>query len=206
MSLFSQLNFRYAVHDPKDLPPDEGIEVAFAGRSNAGKSTAINVLSNRKKLAFVSKTPGRTQALNFFEMGPRQFLVDLPGYGYAAVPEKEQQRWDGLISTYIKDRNSLILLVIIADARHGLTALDQYLLDWMAPSKKPVLVLMSKADKLTRQQGLQQLRSVEKQLSTYPAESSAILFSALNKTGVREAQGAITRFVTGTKKPPVKGE
>ena len=101
MSLFSQLEFRYAVHQIADMPPDQGAEVAFAGRSNAGKSTAINALANRRKLAFVSKTPGRTQAINFFDMGSHCSLVDLPGYGYAKVPKPEQERWDALISTYI---------------------------------------------------------------------------------------------------------
>lgn len=129
MSLFSQLQFRYAVHNLADMPPDRGMEVAFAGRSNAGKSTAINALANRRKLAFVSKTPGRTQALNFFDMGKDCFLVDLPGYGYAAVPGKEQDRWSELISAYILNRNSLKLLIIVADARHGITPLDHYLLD-----------------------------------------------------------------------------
>jgi GTP-binding protein len=95
------------------MPPDRGAEVAFAGRSNAGKSTAINTIANRRRLAFVSKTPGRTQAINFFDMGNQSALVDLPGYGYAAVPRHEQERWDNLIGNYIANRNSLILLVII---------------------------------------------------------------------------------------------
>lgn len=195
MSLFSQLEFRYAVHQIADMPPDHGVEVAFAGRSNAGKSTAINALANRRKLAFVSKTPGRTQALNFFEMANRRFLVDLPGYGYAAVPGREQERWSELISTYITRRNALKLLVLVADVRHGITPLDHYLLDWLAPTGKPVHVLLTKADKLTRQQAMTALKQAKMELAHHPVESSVQIFSGLRKTGVREAQIAIARYL-----------
>lgn len=193
MSLFSQLEFRYAVHQIADMPPDHGVEVAFAGRSNAGKSTAINALANRKKLAFVSKTPGRTQALNFFEMANRCFLVDLPGYGYAAVPGREQERWSELISTYIIQRSALKLLVLVADARHGITPLDHYLLDWLTPTGKPVHVLLTKADKLTRQQAAAALKQATADLARHAVESSVQIFSGLRKTGVREAQVAIAK-------------
>lgn len=193
MSLFSQLQFRYAVHNLADMPPDRGMEVAFAGRSNAGKSTAINALANRRKLAFVSKTPGRTQALNFFDMGKDCFLVDLPGYGYAAVPGKEQDRWSELISAYILNRNSLKLLIIVADARHGITPLDHYLLDWLTPTGKPVHVLLTKADKLTRQQADAALKQAVADVADHPVESSVQLFSGLRKTGVREAQAVIAK-------------
>ena len=193
MSLFSQLEFRYAVHQVADMPPDQGAEVAFAGRSNAGKSTAINALANRRKLAFVSKTPGRTQALNFFDMGSHCFLVDLPGYGYAAVPGREQERWSELISTYIMNRNSLKLLILVADARHGITPLDHYLLDWLAPTGKPVHVLLTKADKLTRQQAAAALKAATAELARHPVESSVQLFSGLRKTGIREAQAVVMK-------------
>jgi len=193
LSLFSQLEFRYAVHNLSDMPPDQGREVAFAGRSNAGKSTAINALANRKKLAFVSKTPGRTQALNFFGLGENRFLVDLPGYGFAAVPGKEQERWSELISTYIKNRKSLKLLVIVSDIRHGITPLDHYLLDWLAPTGKPVHVLLTKSDKLTRQQAGKALTLAMAELARHTIESSVQIFSGLRKIGVREAQAAIAR-------------
>ena len=193
MSLFSQLQFRYAVHHFADMPPDRGMEVAFAGRSNAGKSTAINALANRRKLAFVSKTPGRTQALNFFDMGKDCFLVDLPGYGYAAVPDREQDRWSELISTYILNRKSLKLLIIVADARHGITPLDHYLLDWLTPTRKPVHILLAKADKLTRQQASAALKQATADLARHPVESTVQLFSGLRKTGVREAQAVIAK-------------
>lgn len=193
MPLFSQLEFRYAVHQIADMPPDQGAEVAFAGRSNAGKSTAINALANRRKLAFVSKTPGRTQALNFFDMGSHCFLVDLPGYGYAAVPGREQERWSELISTYIINRNSLKLLVLVADARHGITPLDHYLLDWLAPTGKPVHVLLTKADKLTRQQATAALKAATTELARHPVEASVQIFSGLRKTGIREAQAVVMK-------------
>lgn len=193
MSLFSQLEFRYAVHQLSDMPPDQGAEVAFAGRSNAGKSTAINALANRRKLAFVSKTPGRTQAINFFDMGNHCSLVDLPGYGYAKVPRPEQERWDELIGTYISNRNSLILLVIIVDIRRGLTDLDRQMLSWLAPTNKAVHVLLTKADKVTRQQAAVVLQQTTAELARHPGESSVQVFSGTSKTGVKEAQAAIAR-------------
>ena len=195
MSLFSHLAFRYAVYLPADLPPDQGVEVAFAGRSNAGKSTAINALANRKKLAFVSKTPGRTQALVFFDMGSNRHLVDLPGYGYAAVPGKEQDRWTALISTYITQRKALKLLVLVADARQGITPHDRYLLDWLAPTGKPVHVLLTKSDKLTRRESDQALQAAAAEIAAYPGEISLQLFSGLRKTGVHQAQAVIARWL-----------
>ncbi|MEY4598500.1 MAG: hypothetical protein RLZZ445_1297 [Pseudomonadota bacterium] len=195
MSLFSQLEFRYAVHQITDMPPDVGAEVAFAGRSNAGKSTAINALANRRKLAFVSKTPGRTQAINFFDMGNHCSLVDLPGYGYAKVPKPEQERWDALISTYITNRNSLILLVIVVDARHGLKPLDWQMLDWLAPTGKAVHILLTKSDKLTRQESTVVLQRTEEELKQYPGEATAQIFSGANKTGVKQAQAVVARWL-----------
>lgn len=177
------------------MPSDQGAEIAFAGRSNAGKSTAINALANRRKLAFVSKTPGRTQAINFFDMGERRFLVDLPGYGYAKVPRQEQERWEELISTYISNRKSLILLIIVVDARHGLTTLDYQLLDWLAPTGKPVHILLTKADKLTRQQASAKLREAEDALAKLAGNTSVQIFSGLRKTGVKQAQAAIARWL-----------
>lgn len=193
MSLFSQLEFRYAVHQLADMPADQGAEVAFAGRSNAGKSTAINALANRRKLAFVSKTPGRTQAINFFDMGNQCSLVDLPGYGYAKVPREEQARWDELIGTYISNRNSLILLIIIVDIRRGLTPLDWQMLDWLAPTNKAVHVLLTKADKLNRQQADAMLKKTEAELAGHAGEATAQIFSGTSKTGVKQAQAAIAR-------------
>ena len=127
------------------------VEIAFAGRSNAGKSSAINSLTNRSRLAFVSKTPGRTQNLNFFQLDTG-FLVDLPGYGYAKVPPEVRQHWEGLLSTYLQTRESLHGMVLIMDVRHPLTPLDRQMLDWFSPTGKPVHILLTKSDKLSRQQ------------------------------------------------------
>ena len=134
----------------QELPSATLREVAFAGRSNAGKSSAINVLADQNRLAFVSKTPGRTQLINFFRCGDAGYLVDLPGYGYAQVPEAVRRQWRGLLEDYLTRRASLVGLVLIMDARHPLTELDRQMLAWFAPTGRPVHVLLTKSDKLTR--------------------------------------------------------
>jgi GTP-binding protein len=188
MSPFHNLRFLASAYDLQELPPDNGAEVAFAGRSNAGKSSAINALARRNRLAFVSKTPGRTQTINFFDCGANRRLVDLPGYGYAAVPQRERAHWGELISAYLQQRASLRGLVMIVDARHALARLDHQLLGWYAPSGQPVLVLLTKADKMGRQEAAGQLQRTNALLtSRYPA-ASAQLFSAVSGLGVRSAQ------------------
>jgi GTP-binding protein len=195
MSLFTGVRFLASAHELNELPADSGAEIAFAGRSNAGKSSAINALTRHKRLAFVSKTPGRTQTINFFDCGENRRLVDLPGYGYAAVSQHERAHWGALISSYLQQRASLRGLVIIVDARRALTPLDHELLGWYTPSGQPVLVLLTKADKLGRQQAAVQLRSTQAALtSRYPA-ASAQLFSAVTGTGVRAAQSALLTWV-----------
>src|SRR3954447_14433397 len=175
MSIFSDAQFMASAHEPTELPPDVGSEVAFAGRSNAGKSSAINALTSRRKLAFVSKTPGRTQTINFFDCGGNRRLVDLPGYGYAAVPKHEREHWGMLISAYLQERESLKGLVVIVDSRHPLTPLDQQLLGWYTPSGRPVLVLLTKADKLTRQESMKTLKSSQALLaSRYPMATAQL--------------------------------
>lgn len=170
------------------LPRDSVCEIAFAGRSNAGKSSALNALTNRRKLAFVSKTPGRTQEINYFDVGPGQYLVDLPGYGYAKVPLAVQQRWQRLLSGYLQRREALSALVVIMDIRHPLTALDRQLLDWFAVTGKQVVVLLTKADKLGRQQQLQQLRAVQAEVDAKYPGSSVMLFSSTTGIGVAETR------------------
>jgi GTP-binding protein len=191
MSIFAGTRFIASAHDPRELPPDVGSEIAFAGRSNAGKSSAINALTNRRKLAFVSKTPGRTQTINFFECGGGRRLVDLPGYGYAKAPLKEREHWGTLISAYLQERESLKGLVVIVDARHPLTPLDQQLLGWYTPSGRPVLVLLTKADKLTRQEAMRTLKSSQELLASRYPMATAQLFSAVAGTGLRAAQGVV---------------
>jgi GTP-binding protein len=184
MNLLGQAEFVIGVAGLSQLPADRGGEVAFAGRSNAGKSSAINALTGRRRLAFVSKTPGRTQQINYFALAQDRYLVDLPGYGYAKVPAEVQSHWNQLLSTYLRSRAALRGLVVIMDVRHPLTPLDQQLLDWFAPTGKPVLVLLTKADKLTRQGGAAQLRTVRKALN----QCEVILFSSVSGTGVEEAR------------------
>jgi GTP-binding protein len=187
MPSFSDVRFLASAHDPRELPPDVGVEVAFAGRSNAGKSSALNALVNRKRLAFVSKTPGRTQTINFFECGANRRLVDLPGYGYAAVPQRERAHWGELVNAYLSSRESLAGLVLIADSRHGLTPLDRQLLAWYTPSCKPVLILLTKADKLNRREENAALKTAHATLAAIPAAQYQ-LFSAVSGAGVPAAQ------------------
>jgi GTP-binding protein len=204
MSLFRNIEFLTTVADTLTLPPARGAEVAFVGRSNAGKSSAINALANRKRMAFVSKTPGRTQHINFFTVGPDQFLIDLPGYGYAAVPAAERDRWNELIGGYLQARSSLRGVVLIMDARHPLGPLDYQLLDWLKPTKVPVHVLLSKADKLGQQQATATLRSVYASLGELGENYSAQLFSSPRKMGILEATKVIGGWLDlRNKKPPV---
>ena len=191
MTIFEGAHFIASAHDPRELPPDVGSEIAFAGRSNAGKSSAINALTNRRKLAFVSKTPGRTQTINFFDCGGDRRLVDLPGYGYAKVPIREREHWGMLISAYLQERASLKGLVVIVDSRHPLTPLDQQLLRWYIPSGRPVLVLLTKADKLTRQEAMKTLKSSQEILASRYPMATAQLFSAVEGTGLRTAQSVV---------------
>jgi GTP-binding protein len=152
MPLFQQAVFHTTVAHLRDLPTDSQCEVAFAGRSNSGKSSAINTLANHSRLAFVSKTPGRTQHLNYFRLDPGKYFVDLPGYGFAKAPEEIRSQWEGLLAPYLRHREALCGLVLIMDSRHPLTELDLQMLGWFAPTGKPIHVLLSKADKLTRQE------------------------------------------------------
>jgi GTP-binding protein len=170
---------------PADFPADTGREVAFVGRSNSGKSTAVNLLTGSRKLARVSKTPGRTQLLNFFAVGENQRLVDLPGYGFARVAPEVQARWRRSLETYLSERQSLAGLVVTMDIRRGLTNLDETLLRWLEPRELPVAVLLTKADKLSRGAGLEQQRKIAAQLGPGVRH---VRFSALSGEGVAEAQ------------------
>ncbi|PTR17090.1 cell division checkpoint GTPase YihA [Nitrosospira sp. Nsp2] len=186
MSVFQHASFYTTVNQLRQLPTPDGVEIAFAGRSNAGKSSAINSLTNRSRLAFVSKTPGRTQNLNFFQLG-HGFLVDLPGYGYAKVPSEIRQHWERLLSTYLQTREPLYGMVLIMDVRHPLTPLDRQMLDWFAPTGKPVHVLLTKSDKLSRQQARKTLSQVQALLQNAYPQGSVQLFSSLTREGVEEA-------------------
>ena len=181
-----------SAHEPQELPPPDAPEIAFAGRSNAGKSSAINALTGRRRLAFASKTPGRTQLINFFSLDGRAFLVDLPGYGYAGVPEAVRRHWQNLVGDYVRERPSIAGLVIVMDARHPLTPLDRQLLDWLAPAGRRVHVLLTKADKLSARAAQSTLSAVRATLAELYPGSSAQLFSSLKRTGISEAAAVIT--------------
>ena len=195
MSLFRGASFYITAHHLTDLPPPLGPEIAFAGRSNAGKSSAINTLVDHNRLAFVSKTPGRTQQINFFSLPGGAFLVDLPGYGYAKVQRELRAHWEQLLSTYLQTRASLFGMVLIMDARHPLTPLDVRMLDWFASTGKPVHVLLSKADKLTRQECQKTLRAVQTRLHEYAPNYTAQLFSSLKKQGMDETEEVISAWL-----------
>jgi GTP-binding protein len=194
------------IGDLDRLPADWGAEVAFVGRSNSGKSSAINAITGRKRLAFVSRTPGRTQSINFFGWGPNRRLVDLPGYGYAAVPARQTRLWAMLISPYLQARASLRGLVLVMDARHLFTEPDSLLLEWAAPLKRPLLVLLTKSDKLGRQQALRALELGRATLASAYPTGSIQLFSATSGLGVASARAAIIQWLElGKKIPRLKG-
>ena len=192
---FNKVHFVTSAPDIRHLPNDGGVEIAFAGRSNAGKSSAINTLVGHTRLAFVSKTPGRTQLINYFTLVRGGFLVDLPGYGYAQVPIEVRKAWAGLIERYLKERESLAGLVLIMDARHPLTPLDWNMIEWFSVSGKPMHVLLTKADKLTRSAQAATLADVRRQLSGMGEQVSVQLFSSLKKTGVEEAEAAVSPWL-----------
>lgn len=193
---FQRARFLTSAAKPEQAPADTGAEIAFAGRSNAGKSSALNVLVGQRALARTSKTPGRTQLLNFFSMddGDEQRLVDLPGYGYAKVPEAQRRAWRGMMEGYMTDRQALRGLVLIMDARHPMKPFDEQMLDWCRHQALPVHILLTKADKLSRSQAQQTLQQVRRQLSNDPDNISVQLFSALKRTGVEEARTKLSQW------------
>ena len=198
------------MHDPALLPPPAAPEIAFVGRSNAGKSSAINTLANRRRLAFVSKTPGRTQLINFFGLGDAAVLVDLPGYGYAGVPGAVRAHWDTLVGTYVGERASLALVVVVMDIRHPLTDLDRRLLDWLRAAGRPTHVLLTKADKLSRDAARKALDKVRIAMGRDYPGTSVQLFSSPKRAGLVEAGAAMGRAVDAFRgrktRAPAKGE
>jgi len=191
MSLFRSAAFEISVAQPAGLPPPSGAEIAFAGRSNAGKSSAINTLVGHTRLAFVSKTPGRTQLINLFRMRNGAALVDLPGYGYAQVPVAVRLQWQGLLEHYLTRRANLVGLVLIMDARRPLTELDWKMIGWFGPTGKPIHCLLTKSDKLTRQEQTRTLRETRAALADFGEQVTVQLFSSLKKTGMDEAEKVI---------------
>ncbi|MCX8746806.1 YihA family ribosome biogenesis GTP-binding protein [Snodgrassella sp. B3800] len=208
MNLFRHARFYTTVNHLKDLP-DTRAEIAFVGRSNAGKSSAINTLTNHTRLAYVSKTPGRTQHINFFELTNGGYMVDLPGYGYAQVPEAVRRHWVSLLGDYLQTRTQLIGLILIMDARHPLKELDKQMLDFFAVTNRPVHILLSKADKLSKNEQIKTLACVRKALQPFIARQqvSVQLFSSLKKQGMEEVnQIAASWFAQNATLPAIETE
>jgi GTP-binding protein len=185
--------------DDSQLPPPGLPEIAFAGRSNAGKSSAINALANQTRLAYTSKTPGRTQQINLFRLRGGALLADLPGYGYAAVPRHLKRHWQDFLARYLATRQSLVGLVLVVDARHGLADADRVLLAGFVPSGRPVLVLATKMDKLAP--SAQRLahggiaRALAEAFPAYAANFAVVSFSATRRFGVGDAEAIIARWI-----------
>ena len=204
MTRFGQAAFDRAVHELADLPPPAQPEIAFAGRSNAGKSSAINAIAHRRKLAFTSKTPGRTQQIVMFRLPGGQYLVDLPGYGYAKVPDDLRRHWERTLGQYLATRGSLQGLALIMDARHPMTDLDRRMLDWFAPTGRPIHVLLTKADKLGRAEATRTLASVRRALAKWGKQCTAQLFSSTSKVGIDEAEGVLAGWLLGIEPEPLR--
>lgn len=187
--------FLKSAPDPDHAPADQGAEVAFAGRSNAGKSSALNAIAGQRALARTSKTPGRTQLLNFFEVTDGRRLVDLPGYGYAQVPQAVKQRWQAGLARYLRDRHCLRGLVLLMDVRHPLTDYDRQLLHWCREARLPVHALLTKADKLKRGPAAAALHRVLRELAQLHPQSGAQLFSALKREGLEEARRRLDHWL-----------
>ena len=219
MSRLWQARFFTTVNHLRDLPNTTAPEIAFAGRSNAGKSTAINILTNQKGLAFASKTPGRTQHINFFSIGGAHvamhrkdptrvdeiegLLVDLPGYGYAEVSGDAKLHWQRLLGDYVQRREQLAALVLIMDSRRPFTELDNQMLEWFAPTGKPIHCILTKVDKLNRNESTNVLRQARQILDSYVDEDgvgfpfTVQLFSALKRIGIEEADAKIVELFGG---------
>ena len=180
--VYQEAKYLISAAEFSDLPLDEGAEVAFIGRSNAGKSSALNVITGIKGLARTSKTPGRTQMINFFALNESQRLVDLPGYGYAKVPRMVQERWEELVDSYLKKRSCLKGLVVVMDVRHPLKEIDEDVIKWAVEYDIPLHILLTKSDKLSQSAAKKVFSDVQVQLSTYSDKISAQLFSSHDRT------------------------
>src|SRR5476651_620848 len=193
MSIYPHVKFLTSAAEPHQLAPDVGKEIAFAGRSNSGKSSAINALTERTGLARVSRTPGRTQLINFFELAPQRRLVDLPGYGFAKVPERVRLKWLQLMEHYFNVRESLVGLILIVDSRRGLGEQDAAMLEWVLARDRQAHVLLTKTDKLNRRDSLRVLQDTKAACSDTAVTSQ--LFSAQAGQGLEEARSVMERWL-----------
>lgn len=217
MALYPDARFLTSAHRAAQFVPDTGREVAFAGRSNAGKSSAINAILGRRDFARTSKTPGRTQLVNFFALDDRLRLVDLPGYGFARVPAPVRAYWQELMEAYFRERRSLAGLIMAVDSRRGLTDFDWQMLDWARALDCPVHVLLTKADKLGREEATRTLAECRQELGKElgkelgqemgGAAATVQLFSATSKLGVDQARQHLAQLLSGkpTREPRING-
>jgi GTP-binding protein len=193
--IYHQTRFLVSAAKLSQTPPDQGLEVAFAGRSNAGKSSALNALCQQKALARTSKTPGRTQLLNFFSIDEQRRLVDLPGYGFAKVSEQIKQQWQDALTDYLQNRNSLRGVILLVDVRHPIKEFDRQMLEWSSQIGLPVHILLTKADKLGRGAAAKSLQQVRNEIGQYGTGISVQLFSALKRHGVDEAHEVLDEWL-----------
>jgi GTP-binding protein len=193
MKTFAHAAFLASAGQSTEFPPEGPPEIAFLGRSNVGKSSAINALTSRRRLAFASKTPGRTQTVNFYDLGENGRLVDLPGYGYARVPRSERAKWNRLVSSYLLERKTLAGVVVIMDARHPVTPQDERLLEWLAPLSVRCLALLTKVDKLSRAERAPAVAH------TARAVADVLLFSSVSREGVDEARRRLAQWLLETR-------
>ena len=195
MSLFRHAVFEISVAKPDGLPAPFGDEIAFAGRSNSGKSSAINTLAGHTRLAYVSKTPGRTQLINLFRLKNGAAMVDLPGYGFAQVPMAVRREWQGLLEHYLTRRENLVGLVLIMDSRRPLLELDWKMIGWFSATGRPIHCLLTKSDKLTKQEQTKTLRETKKVLADVGSPVTVQLFSSLKKTGMEAVETVVAAWL-----------
>jgi GTP-binding protein len=195
LSSFQHARFLVSAAKPQDFPPERGPEVAFAGRSNVGKSSAINALAGRKRLAFFSKTPGRTQTINFFDLGDGARLADLPGYGYASAPQSLRASWDALIGGYLMGRRCLAAIVVLMDARHPLTANDRQFMEWLRPVEARRLILLSKSDKLSRAESAKALAGTRTALDRAAMTADVMLYSSKDAQSVAQVRALLEAWL-----------
>lgn len=191
---FRKTKFITSAPNIKALPSDLGSEIAFAGRSNSGKSSALNAICDQNRLAKTSRTPGRTRLINLFEVSPHCSLVDLPGYGYAAVPDSMKREWQRSMSEYLQKRNALRGIVITMDIRHPLKDHDRLIIDWSLAANLPALILLTKADKLSASQRAKTIKDLKYDLMEFGGNFTIIAFSALRKIGIEDTRAVLRQW------------